>query len=364
MKIAQIAPLSERVPPKTYGGTERVVYTLTEELVRRGHDVTLFASGDSTTSARLVSLLPKSLREMKLKNPYGLNEWQLLNIGLAYEMQGEFDIIHDHNYALSLPTANLSRTPVVQTVHGYFHEDNLPLYSLLDRVNLVTISLAQRPKRKNLNIVGTVYNGLKMDSYPFSVENDGYLLYVGRMAMEKGVHYAIEVAQRLDLPLILAARVAELDEGYFKEYIRPKLKDRRVLWIGEVNERERNLLMSRALCLLHPVTWPEPFGLTMIEAMSCGCPVVAFNQGSIPEVIQHGKSGFIAKNMDEMAKFVQRIQEIDRTYCRQYSLSTFNEKRMTDGYEEIYRKVVDQKKARQLSYFKPRELRPRKFRKH
>ncbi len=345
MRIAQIAPLSERVPPKKYGGTERVIYNLIEELVRRGHEVTLFASGDSQTSARLISVLPKSLRELNRKNPYGLNEWHFTNIGLAYSMQDKFDIIHDHNYVLSTPVAQLAHVPVVQTIHGAFHEDNIPLYSLLDKINLVTISRAQRPRGKKLNIVGTVYNGLKMDHYPFSKDNDGYLLYVGRMAMEKGVHYAIEAAQRLDLPLIIAARIAEVDKEYFKEYIKEKLNDPRIIWVGEVNERERNVLMSRAMCLLHPVMWPEPFGLTMIEAMACGCPVVAFNQGSIPEVVQDGKSGFIVSNVGEMVDKVRQIDQIDRAYCRKYSLRTFNERKMADGYERIYKKVIQNSSA-------------------
>lgn len=345
MRIAQIANLSERVPPKKYGGSERVIYELTEELVHRGHDVTLFASGDSQTSARLISILPKSLRELNLKDPYGLNEWHFANINIAYQLQDDFDIIHDHNYILSTPAANLSRTPVVQTIHGCFHEDNIPLFSILDNIHLVAISYAQKKLAHNKlsNIAGVVYNGLSMDHYPFSKEHDGYLLFVGRMAMEKGVHRAIEVAKRLDIPLILGARVAQVDMDYFKEYIRDELKNPLITWIGEVSEEERNILMSRALCMLHPVTWPEPFGLTMIEAMACGCPVVGINNGSIAEIIEHGKTGFVVEDIDEMVEGVKKIGEIDRVYCRTYSLSTFNAKKMADGYEHIYKKVIEQR---------------------
>lgn len=284
MKIAQIAPLSERVPPPKYGGTERIVYELTEGLVSRGHEVTLFASGNSKTAGHLYSLIPKSLRELNVKNPYGLSEWNMLNIGVVYAHQSEFDIIHDNNYVISMPVANLSRNPVVHTVHGSFHEDNIPLYSVLNNVNLVTISKAQQKLGKGLHIIDTVYNGLSMDKYPFSRENDGYLLVIARMSPEKGIHYAIDVAEQLDLPLIIGGRISADEQGYFTKNIKPRLS-RKIKWVGEVGERERNVLMSKALCMLHPVTWPEPFGLTMIEAMACGSSVIAFRQGSILEVI-------------------------------------------------------------------------------
>lgn len=338
MKIAQIAPLSERVPPKKYGGTERVVFELTEELVKRGHDVTLFASGNSKTSAKLFSLLPKSIRELNIKNPYGLNEWNILNVGVAYARQTEFDIIHDHNYVISLPTANLSKTPVVHTVHGSFHEDNIPLYSILNNVNLVTISKKQQELGKGLNIIGTVYNGLSMYHYPFSRDNDGYLLVIARIAEEKGIHYAIDVAEALNMPLIIGGRVSADDHKYFTEFIKPRLS-RKIKWVGEVNEKERNILMSKAMCMLHPVTWPEPFGLTMIEAMACGCPVIAFNQGSISEVIDDSRTGFVVNNVQEMVEAVRNIGMIRRTACRAHALDKFNTQNMVDAYEMIYRKV-------------------------
>jgi glycosyltransferase involved in cell wall biosynthesis len=350
MKIAQIAPISERVPPRKYGGTERVIYELTEELVKRGHDVTLFASGDSITSAKLVSVIPKSLREARLKDPYGLNEFTFLHIARAYELQNEFDIIHDHNYVLSMPVANLSKTPVVQTIHGAFHESNIPLYSQLKKINLVTISHAQAPKNTDLNIVGTVYNGQTMTQYPFSNIHEGYLLFVGRIAMEKGVHHAIEVAQMVDLPLILAGRVDNGDLAYYDEYIKPKLDGKKIRWIGEVNAEERNALMSKAICFLHPVTWPEPFGLTLIESMACGCPVVGFGKGSIPEIIQHGKTGFVVHTVNEMADAVSKIRAINRYECRKYVLEQFNAQKMTDGYEAIYTSLLKGKRLLKTSH--------------
>lgn len=348
MRIAQVAPIVERVPPKKYGGTERVVHSLTEELVKRGHEVTLFASGDSKTSAKLISVYPKSLREVKLKDLYGQNIWTMLNIGLAYSQADSFDIIHDHVGHPSLPTANISPTPVVMTLHGAFTAENKRIFETLKKPYFVSISESQAKSAPNVNYAGNVYNGLPMENYPFSEENDGYLLFVGRISMEKGVHHAIEVAQYLDLPLIIAAKLESVDLPYFNEYVGPRLSEN-IKWIGEVDEAERNILMSKALCFLHPVTWKEPFGLTMIEAMACGCPVVALNKGSIPEVVENGRSGYVVNDIDEMIDAVNHIKRIDRAECRQYSLENFSATRMAEGYEKIYEKIIQAKRKAKLN---------------
>lgn len=340
MKIAQIAPVIERVPPKTYGGTERMVHALTEELVRRGHEVTLFASGDSITSARLVSVYPNGLRESKIKDLYGTNIWTLMNVAVAYERYREFDIIHDHTGHLSLPTANLCPTPVVFTMHGAFSSENVRIYETIRKPYIVSISRSQVQGLPPINHIGTVYNGLSMEEYPYSDTHDGYLLYVGRISLEKGVHHAIEVAQALRLPLIIAAKLEPVDKSYFKEYIEPYLSER-VQWIGEVNEEKRNMLMSRAMCFLHPVTWKEPFGLTIIEAGACGCPVIALNKGSIPEIIAHGTTGYVVNDTEEMIEAVKQIDHIDRAKCRSYVLDRFNTRVMADGYERIYEKILE-----------------------
>jgi len=341
MKIAQVAPIIERVPPKKYGGTERVVHALTEELVERGHEVTLFASGDSITSATLVSVYPRALREAKLKDLYGFNVWTLFNIGRAYDRAHEFDIIHDHNGHISLPTANLSSTPVVLTLHGAFTPENRHIYKELRKPYLVTISDAQAVV-PNLNYVGRVYNGLYMDHYPFSDTHEGYLLFVGRISFEKGVHHAIELALNTDIPLIIAAKVDDVDRPYFHEYVEPYLSEK-ITWIGEVDETQRNELMSKARCFLHPVTWREPFGLTLVEAMACGCPVIAFNNGSIPEIIVHGKTGYVVNSIEGMIDAVYMVDKINRADCRQHALEHFNAKKMTDGYERVYQTILDQK---------------------
>ncbi len=356
MRIAQIAPIVEPLPPKKYGGTERVIYHLTEELVRRGHEVTLFASGNSKTSAKLVSVVPRSLREMpEEQDIYGFNVHSLLNMGLAYARQDEFDIIHDHNAHMGLPTANVAvgRTPIVMTWHGPYDKHMTRYFQMLNRPCLVSISNSQAQLAPgNLNFLGTVYNGLKMEHYPFSKKPGEYLLFVGRLDPEKGVHHAMDVALALKRPLIIAAKfdetVPHLRE-YFLREIEPRLKAHPELlsWIGEVDEEARNRLMAGALCFLHPVTWPEPFGLTLIESMACGTPVVAMGLGAIPEVINHGRSGYVVHTVPEMIEAVRKVErgEIDRAECRRWALSQFNAQRMADGYEALYRKAISLKRS-------------------
>ncbi len=339
MKIAQIAPIIERVPPKKYGGTERVVHALTEELVRRGHEVTLFASGDSLTTAKLKSVIPRGLREARIKDLYGLNPSTLQNIGIAYEQHKDFDIIHDHVIPASLPTANISPTPVVATMHGPFTHENKRLFETLKRPGIVSISQSQAEPVPHINHLGTVYNGLPMEQYPYRTISDDYLLFVGRISPEKGTHIAIQVAQALDMPLILSAKLEKTDEVYFKEYVEPHLSDR-IQWINEVDEAARNRLMSKARAFLHPAMWREPFGLTIIEAMACGCPVVALDKGSIPEIILSGITGFVAHDIEEMIESVAQIIQINRVTTREYALEFFSAKRMTDGYLAMYEKKL------------------------
>jgi len=343
MRIAQIAPLAESIPPTKYGGTERVVHTLTEELVRRGHDVTLFATGNSKTSAKLVSVYPKGLRETNAMETHGFL-YSMMNMGIAYQMQDQFDIIHDHNVHFSLPTASIAQIPTVATLHGPFDQVNRPYFNnFIKNIHLVAISKAQAKQAPELGIQHIIHNGLDMKAYPFSETHDGYILFVGRISREKGTHFAIEAAERLKMKLIIAAKVDNNDMEYFKKEIEPKLSDQ-IQWVGEVNEIDRNNLMVNATCMVHPTNWPEPFGLTLIEAMGCGCPVVAFNLGSIPEIIQNGKTGFIIppEDVSGLMKGIERCKEIDRSYCRTYALTHFSGKKMTDSYEDLYEQILRQ----------------------
>lgn len=352
MKIAMIAAPIERIPPKLYGGTERVVSALTEELVRMGHDVTLFASGDSQTSAKLVAAFPKPLRESYPTSAQIMERIQttLLHLGSAYAQQDKFDIIHDHTSIFGLSYAQSSRTPVVSTLHGCLTQNAIPLYEKFHKPYLVTISNSQSRPAPHLNYISTIYNGLAMHHYPFSDVHKGYLLAVGRLCPEKGIHNAITIAQRANLPLIIAAKLEDHHMEYFNQKIKPHL-NKKIRWIGEVNERERNELMKHALCFLHPLEWEEPFGLTIIEAMSCGTPVIAFNKGSMPEIIQHGKTGFLAKDIDDAVACIQKLDSIDRQYCRSYSLQHFSSRKMAREYEAVYTSIVNaEKNYRHLPY--------------
>lgn len=347
MRIAQIAPIIERVPPTTYGGIERSVYYITEELVKRGHDVTLFASGDSVTSAKLSAVVPTALKEMKHSDPYGPNALTALHYGFAYSMQNDFDVIHDHMNNISLAAANLSTTPVITNMHGPFTPELRQLYSTLTNPYVVTISKKQYEMGpKNLNHVGTVYHGIPVEEFPFSSTHDGYLLFVGRITMEKGVHLAIAAAKQLGIPLIIAAKLEKTfkpDLDYYEKYVKPELNDK-IQWIGPVDIKTRNNLMKKALAFLHPTNWPEPFGLTLIEAMACGAPVIACNQGSIPEIIADQKTGFVVHSLDEMIQGIKKVESINRQECRKHVETNFNTQKMVDSYEKIYQGVLSRKK--------------------
>lgn len=369
MRIAQIAPLGLSLPPKKYGGTERVIATLTEELVRRGHEVTLFASGDSKTSAYLHSVCPEALpardeyeQKNKVFDIYQHTAMNVLNISTAYRMQDEFDIIHDHtaqNYPVSLALAEYSRVPVVITLHGAFTRSTTSMFTFFTKPYYVSISKAQVQSTPLINHAGTVYHGLEMEHYPFGRVSEGYLLYVGRISVEKGVHHAISVADALDLPLIIAGSPDLNYKNYMETAILPHLSDK-ILWIGEVDEKRRNKLMSKALCLLHPITWSEPFGLTMIEAMACGTPVVAFNRGSVSEVVKDRVSGYVVDTLPEMIEAVKKVPLLSRRVTRDYALTQFTPRKMVDGYERIYRRVLRDKikEVRSPAISRPSSVQP------
>lgn len=359
MRIAQVAPIIESVPPKKYGGTERVISALTEELVKRGHEVTLFASGDSVTSAELTSVYPTSLRESGIKDLYKHNVWSLSNVGLAYQYADQYDIIHDHNSEncpVSLPLANISHTPVVMTLHGALTQKTIEKFEFYNRPHLVKISDKQSAPAEHLNYIARIYHGLEMNDYPFNVKPGKYLLFVGRIRYkngtdEKGLLNAIHIAKKAGLPLKIASKLDDTipeDVNYFQNMIKPHLSDM-IEWIGEVDEKERNRLMANALCLLHPINFEEPFGLTLIEAMACACPVVAFPKGSIPEIVQDGKTGFIASSIDDAVLMIKKLHTIDRLMCRMYALEEYSVERMADEYEDVYYQLL-QKPLRTSSF--------------
>src|SRR4030042_3072717 len=339
MKIAQIAPLYERIPPKRYGGTERFVNYLTEELVKRGHEVTLFATGDSITEAKLESVNPHPLREVHILDT---NPYTVLATAKAYKKACEFDIIHNNTYPeyVAFPAAYSSPTPTVTTLHAPFNLENKRLFQEYKELNFVPISNNQRKSLPGLNYTRTIYHGIPVSEFPFKKTHGNYLLYVGRIALIKGTHFAIDVAEALNKELIIAAKLDPQDIDYFNRYIGSRLSNGLIKWVGEVGDEERNKLYANALCLPHPVTWREPFGLTLIESMACGTPVIAFRRGSIPEIIVHRKTGFVVESEKEMAKAVRKIETIDRSECRKHVKTNFNLKKMVDAYEKLYNKIV------------------------
>jgi glycosyltransferase involved in cell wall biosynthesis len=322
-----------------YGGTERVVHYLTEELVRQGHEVTLFASGDSVTSANLVASCPVALR----LNPDGVDELALhyLMIEKVFRSAASFDIIHFHLDYLHFPAhRRQSKLASITTLHGRLDTPILKrLYREYSEVPVVSISYAQRRPLPWINWQGTVHHGLPLELLPTGDGSGGYLAFLGRISPEKGVDSAIEIARRVGLPLKIAAKIDKADRRYFETQIRPLLDSPDVEFIGEIGESSKSEFLGRAVALLFPIDWPEPFGLVMIEAISCGTPVIAFPGGSVEEVVEDGITGFIVDDVEAAAQAIERISEIDRETCRSVFEGRFSARRMVADYLNIYTRV-------------------------
>jgi glycosyltransferase involved in cell wall biosynthesis len=347
MRIAQVAPLYEAVPPTLYGGTERVVSLLTEELVRRGHDVTLFASGDSITAANLVAVTKRALRLDGTSRELLAAEI-IRQLDLVFGNAGDFDLIHCHVDYLAYPFSGLVATPTLHTVHGRLDLPYLaPVYRQFTRVPLVSISDAQRVPLAGIGVTwaGTVHHGLAPERFAFSPEPDGYLAFLGRLSPEKQPDVAIEVAKRAGLPLRIAAKVDAADREYFDRVVAPLLDDPLIDFIGEIGDGDKAAFLGGARALLFPIDWPEPFGLVMIEALACGTPVVARPCGSVPEVVRPGVSGFIGDTVADLVDAVKRIDTIDRARCRRDFERRFSVARMVDDYEAVYRRACARPRA-------------------
>jgi glycosyltransferase involved in cell wall biosynthesis len=345
MRIAQVAPLWERVPPPAYGGIELVVGLLTDELVRRGHEVTLFASGDSITLAKLESVHPRALRLDKTVKEYDV--YGMLQLSKVYEQASEFDIIHSHMGHLALPYAKLVKTPTVHTLHGVFTPDNEKLYVHAQKQPYISISDSQREPRLDLNCVATVYNGIDTSTYKFysQPQDPPYLAFLGRISPEKGTHLAIEIAKRSGWRLKMAGKVDVVDVKYFEQEIKPHIDGKQIEYLGEANHQQKNELMGGAVATLFPITWREPFGLVMIESMVSGTPVIAMELGSTREVIAHGKTGFLCHSVDECIAAIAKAAQLNRQDCREHVENNFSVQRMTDGYEAVYRQILEKRFA-------------------
>ncbi len=341
MRIAQVAPLYERVPPFQYGGTERVVAYLTDELVCRGHSVTLFASGDSETTAKLVAPAPRALR-LDPDAPDTLAP-HVLELAQVFEHAASFDLIHCHVDYLAFPFARLTGASTVHTLHGRLDLPYLvPIFRHFRDLPLVSISDTQRAPLKDLGLtwVGTVHHGVPLARFPYSPRGGRYLAFLGRISPEKRPDLAIAVAKQVGIPLKIAAKVDAVDREYFEREIRPLLDHPLIEFLGEIGTDTKAEFLGNALALLFPIDWPEPFGLVMIEAMACGTPVIARRRGAVAEVIVDGRTGLMADTLEELVEAVRRVETLERAACRRHVEERFSVERMADGYETIYRRLV------------------------
>ncbi len=339
MRIAQVAPLHESVPPKAYGGTERVVSYLTEELVRQGHDVTLFASGDSQTSARLQPATDRALRLGGANRDS--TACHLVMLEQVYKQADSFDMIHFHVDFLHFPLSRGRRQRHVSTLHGRLDLIDLPeLYREYREMPVVSISDAQRQPLPMANWRATVHNGIPETLVSLHERPGDYLAFIGRISPEKGTHYAIEIARRVGLPLKIAAKVDRVDVDYYREVIKPLLRKSDVEYIGEIGDAEKDAFLGNAYAVLFPIDWPEPFGLAVIEAMACGTPVVAFAAGAVSEIIEPGVTGYIVASVEEAVAAVEQVAQLDRRDCRRAFEQRFTAGHMMQGYLKVYRHLA------------------------
>jgi glycosyltransferase involved in cell wall biosynthesis len=347
MRILLIAPLWETVPPPAYGGTEAVVSLLSDGLTLAGHDVTLFASGDSTTKGNLEWVYHRSLRtaddtEIIDPCPY---EW--LHNAIALSQAEEFDIVHNHGGELAMAMSHLIKTPMLTTLHGHVTPNSKIIWDHYDWF-YNAISYAQRkylPIIASRNFIGVVYNAIQVETFPYHEDKEDYLLFLARISPEKGAHYAIEVAKRLGKKLLIAGKVDRVDKEYFSKEVEPLVDGKQIQFLGEADAEQKRALYAKAYCLLMPITWEEPFGLNMIEAMACGTPVIAFSRGAAPELIVQGKTGYLVSNVDEMVKAVYLVDQIEPHCCREHVERNFDNPRMIKGYLDAYERVLNRSEA-------------------
>jgi glycosyltransferase involved in cell wall biosynthesis len=338
MRIAMIAPLEIRVPPIAYGGTELVVSLLTEELASRGHDITLFASGDSISQARLESVCPHSLRGSD--GDKGI--LNLLNVVSCLQRADQFDIIHNHTTVEGMSTAGLVNTPVLTTLHGDLNGDFRTLFTHYKGWYNTISRSAQSLLPEKERFAGVIYNAIDCASYPFNGgERDDYLLYLSRISPEKGTHLAIQVARKLGRRLIIAGNVDEVDQQYFQSQLSPQIDGKLIQFVGEADYYQKRQLLCQAQCLVAAINWPEPFGLFMVEAMACGTPVVALKRGSAPEVVCHGVTGFVVNTLEEMMDAIGQVNQIEPKCCREYVELRFDVPRMADDYMLAYQRILE-----------------------
>ena len=345
MRIAQVAPLTEAIPPRLYGGTERVVHWLTEELVALGNDVTLFASGDSHTSANLEAVWPRALRlDGSIRDPNALHTVMLENVRRRCD---EFDLLHFHLDYYPFSLFSRQQTPFITTLHGRLDlPEHQPVFKTFSRTPLVSISDSQRRPVTRANWVKTIYHGVPENLLTPRPSKPTYLAALGRIAPEKSMDKAIRIARRCGIPLKIAAKVDRVDQEYFEQVIKPLLDMPLIEYVGEINDQEKSEFLSGAIGLLVTIDWPEPFGLVMIEAMACGTPVIAFNRGSVPEIVEEDITGYIVEDELSAVNAVNRITQLDRQKVRKRFEERFTARRMALDYMATYREVMEIKRPR------------------
>lgn len=334
MKIAMLSPIAWRTPPRHYGPWETVVSLLTEGLVARGLDVTLFATGDSLTSGRLKSVCPRGYEEGREILP---KVWECLHISEVFEQGDRFDIIHNHFDFLPLTYSAMTSTPVVTTIHGFSSPEILPVYRKYNRKTFY-VSISDADRSPDLDYIATVHHGIDLKLFTFNPNGGEYLLFFGRIHPEKGTRECIEVARRTGLRLIIAGIIQ--DREYFETQVSPCIDNDRIRYVGSAGPKERDKLLGNAFALLHPISFDEPFGLSVVEAMACGTPVIAFPRGSMPEIVVHGETGFLAADLDEMVRLVERVGDLDRKKCRKRVEDRFCVTRMVKDYIKVYKKIL------------------------
>lgn len=334
MRIAMLSPIAWRTPPRHYGPWERVVSLLTEGLVAAGMDVTLFATGDSQTEGKLHAVCPSGYEEDQSIDP---QVWSVLHISEVFERANEFDIIHNHFDFTPLTYSRLVRTPLLTTIHGFSSPRIRPVYKKYDTTSFY-VSISDADRAPELTYIATIHHGIDLENFTFNPKPEDYLLYFGRIHPDKGTREAIDIAKQCDRRLIIAGIIQ--DKTYFREIVQPEIDGNNIEYVGSVGPDQRDRLLGKAFALLHPINFAEPFGLSVVESLTCGTPVIAFNKGSMPEIILHGKTGFLVSAVEEAVEAVERIPEIDRADCRLDAEQRFGVGRMVDEYIRVYEQII------------------------